>query len=155
MGNKVLSGGMTMAMMRYEPWSLMNQLNREMNQFFRVPQEGNGSETVSDWLPSVDIKENEHAYVLHADIPGVDPKDIEINMEDGVLTISGERHKDEEVEGEHYKRVERVGGSFYRRFNLPDTADAERISAKSSLGVLEVTIPKQDKIKPRRIVVEG
>jgi HSP20 family protein len=144
-----------MAMMRYEPWSLMNQLNREMNQFFRIPQEGNGSETVSDWLPSVDIKENEHAYVLHADIPGVDPKDIEINMEDGVLTISGERHKDEEVEGEHYKRVERVRGSFYRRFNLPDTADAERISAKSSLGVLEVTIPKQEKVKPRRIVVEG
>lgn len=144
-----------MAMMRYEPWSLMNQLNREMNQFFRVPQEGNGSETVSDWLPSVDIKENEHAYVLHADIPGVDPKDIEINMEDGVLTISGERRKDEEQEGEHYKRVERVRGSFYRRFNLPDTADAERISAKSSLGVLEVTIPKQEKIKPRRIVVEG
>jgi HSP20 family protein len=144
-----------MAMMRYEPWSLMNQLNREMNQFFRVPQEGNGSETVSDWLPSVDIKENEHSYVLHADIPGVDPKDIEINMEDGVLTISGERHKDEEVEGEHYKRVERVRGSFYRRFNLPDTADAERISAKSSLGVLEITIPKQEKLKPRRIVVEG
>jgi HSP20 family protein len=103
----------------------------------------------------VDIKENEESYVLHADIPGVDPKDIEIDMEDGVLSIRGERRIDEEQEGENYRRVERVRGSFYRRFNLPDTVDAERITARSNHGVLEVTIPKQEKVKPRRITVEG
>jgi len=144
-----------MSMMRYEPWGLMNQLNREMNHFFRMPNEGNGSESVSDWHPAVDIKENEEAYVLHADIPGVDPRDIEIDMEDGVLSIRGERRIDEEKEGENYKRVERVHGSFYRRFSLPDSVDAERITARSNHGVLEVTIPKQEKVKPRRIAVEG
>lgn len=141
--------------MRYEPWGLMNQLNREMNQFFRVPNEGSNSESVSDWHPAVDIQENDEAYILHADIPGVDPKDIEIDMEDGVLSIRGERHIDKEEESENYRRVERVRGSFYRRFSLPDSVDAERITARSSHGVLEVTIPKQEKLKPRRITVEG
>lgn len=144
-----------MSMMRYEPWGLMNQLNREMNHFFRIPREDNGSDTVSDWLPAVDIKENDTAYVLHADIPGVDPKDIEIDMEDGVLSIRGERSKEETVEGENYRRVERARGTFYRRFSLPDTVDAERITARSGKGVLEVTIPKQEKLKPRRITVES
>jgi len=101
-----------MSMMRYEPWGLMNQLNREMSQFFRVPNEGGSSESVSDWHPAVDIKENEEAYVLHADIPGVDPKDIEIDMEDGVLSIRGERRIDEEAERENYRRVERVRVPF-------------------------------------------
>jgi HSP20 family protein len=142
-----------MAIKRYEPWSLMNQLQREMSNMMRYPDAHN-SESVSDWAPAVDIKEEEDAYVLHADIPGVEPKDIQIDMEDGVLSIRGERKINHEEEGENYKRVERVRGSFYRRFSLPDTADAENISAKSSLGVLEVTIPKQAKVS-RRITVEG
>ncbi len=142
-----------MALRRYEPWGLVNQLQREMNQMMSAGN--NGSETVSDWAPAVDIKENEGSYILHADIPGVEPKDIRIDMEDGVLTVRGERHSDTEEEGENYRRVERVRGTFFRRFSLPDTADAENISAKSNHGVLEVTIPKQAKVKPRRITVEG
>jgi HSP20 family protein len=142
-----------MALRRYEPWGLVNQLQREMNQMMSAGS--NGSETVSDWAPAVDIKENEDSYILHADIPGVEPKDIQIDMEDGVLTVRGERHSDTEDEGENYRRVERVRGTFFRRFSLPDTADAENISAKSNHGVLEVTIPKQAKVKPRRITVEG
>ncbi|MEJ2060910.1 MAG: Hsp20/alpha crystallin family protein [Gammaproteobacteria bacterium] len=142
-----------MALMRYEPWSLLSQLQREMdNMYGRRDEEGAAT---SDWVPAVDIKENEDAYVLHADVPGVEPKDIEIHMENGVLTIRGERKEEKTEERENYKRVERVRGTFYRRFTLPDTADAANISAKSVNGVLEVRIPKQEKAQPRRITVEG
>ncbi len=144
-----------MSLMTVHPWSLLNQLQRELNQVARAPAD-NGSDTaVSDWAPAVDIVERDDAYVIRADIPGVDPKDIEIDMEDGVLTIKGERKFEQEEEKDNYKRVERVYGSFYRRFVLPDSADAEKITAKSRNGVLEVVIPKQEKVKPRRIEVEG
>ena len=102
----------------------------------------------------VDIKEEENRYVIHADVPGVDPADIEVNMENGVLSIKGERESESKEEREGYKRVERVRGSFFRRFNLPDTADAEAISAKSKDGVLEIVIPKQEKPQPKRIRIE-
>jgi HSP20 family protein len=76
-------------------------------------------------------------------------------MEDGVLSIKGERESESKEEREHYKRVERVRGSFFRRFSMPDTANAEAISAKSENGVLEIVIPKQEKLQPKRIQVEG
>ncbi|MBK1692221.1 Hsp20/alpha crystallin family protein [Ectothiorhodospira mobilis] len=145
-----------MFMTRYEPWSLLNQLSRELDRLNPSGMAG-GEEpaATSDWMPAVDIREEKDAYVLHADVPGVDPKDIEVHMENGVLTIRGERKAESTEERENYKRVERVRGSFYRRFSLPDTADAERISARSANGVLEVHIPKQEKVQPRRITVEG
>ncbi len=146
-----------MALTRYEPWSLLNQLNREMNHLFH-PSEGNGEGSTlatADWTPTVDIKEEEDAYVLYADLPGVEPKDIDLQMDKGVLTLKGERKSETHEEREGYKRVERVRGSFFRRFSLPDTADSESISAKSVNGVLEVRIPKQAKAQPRRIAVDG
>lgn len=144
-----------MAMMRYEPWSLLNQLHREMDSMFRTGREDESAMATSDWNPAVDIKEEEDAFLIYADIPGVDPADIEVHMEHGVLTIKGERRSEAEEERDNYRRVERVRGSFYRRFSLPDTADAERITARSEHGVLEVRIPKQEKVQPRRIAVEG
>ncbi len=144
-----------MSLMTVHPWSLLNQLQRELNQVARAPADNGSDAAVSDWAPAVDIVERDDAYVIRADIPGVDPKDIEIDMEDGVLTIKGERKFEQEEEKDNYKRVERVYGSFYRRFVLPDSADAEKITAKSRNGVLEVVIPKQEKVKPRRIEVEG
>ncbi|WP_026278900.1 MULTISPECIES: Hsp20/alpha crystallin family protein [Thioalkalivibrio] len=141
-----------MTMMRYEPWSLLGQLSRELG---RMP-ELSGTEdsaATSDWAPAVDIREENDAYVLHADIPGVDPKDIELNMENGVLTLRGERRHESEEEQNGYKRIERVRGTFFRRFSLPDTADAENISARSENGVLEVRIPKQARVQPRRIEI--
>jgi len=109
----------------------------------------------SDWVPAVDIREEGQRYVIHADVPGVKPEDIEVHMEDGVLTIKGQRYSESKDEREGYKRVERVRGSFFRRFSLPDTADAEAISAKSKDGVLEIIIPKQAKVMPKRIKVES
>ncbi len=150
-----------MSMVRYEPWSLLNQLQREIDQIFnapaaRKPGNGDGSNvTAADWVPAVDIREEPDRFVIHADVPGVAPEDIEVNMENGVLTIRGERKDDSEEEKEGYKRIERVRGTFFRRFSLPDTADAEQISAKARNGVLEVVIPKQAQVQPRRIRVEG
>lgn len=143
-----------MAMVRYEPWSLLNQLHREMDSLFSRGLGGDEA-SVSDWAPAVDIKEEPDAYVLYADIPGVDPKDIEVHMENGVLILRGEREHVAEQERASYKRTERVRGTFFRRFSLPDTADAERIAARYNNGVLEVRIPKLEKVQPRRIVVEG
>lgn len=138
-----------MNMMRYEPWSLIDQLRREMER-----SQGEEGSTASDWVPSVDIKENGEAFTITADVPGVDPRDIDVSAEDGVLTIKGERESEKREEKEDYKRIERVYGSFYRRFTLPDSADTTNISAKSTNGVLTITIPKVEKVQPRKISVE-
>ncbi len=145
-----------MAMTRYEPWSILNQLHREMDRMFNDQDvEGGAPSATADWTPAVDIKEQADAFVLYADLPGVDPGSIDVNMENSVLTIKGERPWDNADERQQFKRTERVRGSFYRRFTLPDSADAERVSARSRNGVLEVVIPKAEKVQPRRINVEG
>jgi HSP20 family protein len=145
-----------MTIVRYDPWATLNQLQVEMNRLFkRAGDEDTGTVVTSDWAPPVDIKEEKDRFVLLADVPGVDPKDIEITMENGVLAIRGERKLEPEEERKGFHRMERARGVFYRRFALPDTADAEKIAASGRNGVLEVVIPKQEKVQPRKIVVEG
>ena len=141
-----------MSLVRYEPWGLLNQMSKELDRSFRGAE--NSDVATSDWTPAVDIKENDNGFVIVADIPGVDPKDIEVHMENGVLSIKGERESEKKEEKDGYKRVERSYGSFYRRFSMPETADATKINAKSKNGVLEVTIPKQEKEQPRKIEVQ-
>jgi len=146
-----------MSLVRYEPWGLFNQLSRELGHRHHHAAEQTKNERAAashDWTPAVDIKETDTAFHIVADVPGVDPKDIEIHMENGTLTIKGERESKKEDTKEGYKRVERSYGSFYRSFNMPDTADAEKIAAKSHNGVLEVTIPKQEKVQARKIEVQ-
>ena len=146
-----------MLLTRYEPWSAMRQLQNEMSRMFDNAVAGaeDGSNVVtSRWAPAVDIREDTERFVITADVPGVDPKDIELTMENGVLTIKGERKLETKDEGDNgYRRVERVYGSFHRRFTLPDTADAEAISASGRHGVLEVAIPKRAALQPKRIAV--
>jgi len=146
-----------MTLVRYEPWGMLNQLRRDMDRMYQTQAEGEESTAVatSAWVPAVDIRETEDGFEIHADIPGVDPRDIDVHMENGVLTIKGERESEKKEEKEGFKRVEREWGSFYRRFSLPDTADAEKISARSRHGVLEITIPKQEKVQPRKISVNS
>jgi len=141
-----------MSLVRYEPWSLLNQLSKELDRSFRGTE--NSDVATSDWTPAVDIKENADNFVIVADIPGVDPKDIEVHMENGVLSIKGQRESEKKEEKEGYKRVERSYGSFYRRFSMPESADPNKINAKSKNGVLEITIPKQEKEQPRKIEVQ-
>jgi len=142
-----------MAIMRYEPWTLLNQLQKELERFQIGSEGGEGSIATAEWAPSVDIKEEADRFVLEADIPGVKPEDIDISMENGVLTIKGEKKTEARTEKEGYKRIERTQGTFYRRFSLPDTADAEAISARSKHGVLEIVIPKREAVKPKKINV--
>ena len=142
----------------YEPWNTLNQMYKDMENLYSQTGELSGYEdsaiATSTWVPSVDIKEEENRFVIHADIPGVDPKEIEITMENGVLTIKGERVNETKEERKNYKRIERVRGAFYRRFSLPDTADADKISAIGKHGVLEVVIPKRELAQPRKISVD-
>ncbi len=147
-----------MALVRYDPWRNIDQLRQEMNQLFENRlggEEGNEPGVVTDWRPAVDVQEDSQQYLITADLPGVDPQDIEVSLENGVLTIRGQRQWKEEADKGEYKRVERVRGNFYRRFTLPDTADAEKVKAKSHNGVLEVVIPKQERVQPRKIEVES
>jgi len=143
-----------MAVIRRYPWFALQQLQEEMNRLFNQASSSEtegGSVATAEWVPAVDIKEEEDRFVLLADIPAVDPKHIEITMEKGVLSIRGVRQTEEEENA--FKRIERPRGLFHRRFVLPETADAEKISAKGSNGVLEVTIPKQERPQPRRIQI--
>ncbi len=151
-----------MSLVRYEPFRLLDRVNRELNRLGlydpllneSFSDEDNSSIATSQWRPAVDIKEEQNRFLIQADVPGVDPKNIEITMENGVLTIRGERSDETKESSEGYTRVERVRGSFYRRFSLPDTADADRIEAKGKDGVLEVIIPKKEVSKPKRITVK-
>lgn len=146
-----------MALMRYEPWRGLDRLHNEMDRLFRsyLPTENDNemSSSVCDWTPAVDVKEEDERFVILADIPGVEPKDIEVHMDKGILTIKGERKSEAREEHNGYKRVERVYGSFFRRFTMPDTADADNIKAESKNGVLQITIPKKAAEQPRRIQV--
>lgn len=144
-----------MSLTRYEPWSLLEQMRREMERAVDTRTAEGSSVATSDWVPAVDIKENKDSFVIVADIPGVEPKDIEVHMENGILTIKGEKESEKKEEREGYKRVERSYGSFYRRFSLPDSADPDKITAKSNNGVLEVTIGKQEQVQPRKISVDS
>jgi HSP20 family protein len=110
--------------------------------------------SVADWVPPVDIKEEDTRFVIQADIPGVRSEDVEITMEAGLLTLKGSRLTESAEAGRGYRRSERASGTFYRRFTLPDTADSEGIKARIDHGVLEVDIPKLPKVQPRRIDIQ-
>ena len=150
-----------MSIRSYEPWNLLDRFQEQLSQLGYANRDIASSDhdqshvVTSHWRPAVDIKEEADRFVIMADLPGVDPGDIEITMENGVLSIKGERKSEIRDEKEGYKRVERVSGTFYRRFSLPDSADAERIEAKGKDGVLEVSLPKHEKVQPRRIAVAG
>ncbi len=144
-----------MSLVRYQPWGVMRSLHEDLDRLFeqRLGMDDTAG-SVASWTPAVDIQEEENRFVLHADIPGVKPEDIEVTMENGVLTIGGNRAETKRTEENGYRRVERVSGRFFRRFTLPDTADAEGIKAKSHDGVLEVIIPKHERVMPRKISVD-
>jgi HSP20 family protein len=146
-----------MTVVRYEPFRLLNRFHRDFERFFDdTRSRSDGADTAATaWLPSVDVREEESRFVVSVDLPGVDKKDIEIVAEKGVLTIKGERRAETKSGDASYERIERVSGKFLRRFTLPETAQADAISAKQTNGVLEVTIPKQPQVQPRRVEVQA
>ena len=148
-----------MSISRNGPWQNPAVLHKDFKQmidhYFNDEDSDQSNVVTSQWAPRVDIREESDGFVILADIPGVDPKDIEINMDKGILSIRGERRNESKEEGEKYTRVERSHGVFYRRFALPDSANAEGISAKGRNGVLEISIPKKPESTPRRISIEA
>ena len=144
-----------MSLIKYEPWIGARQLQDDINRLFSSWNTADSSGVTADWIPSVDIDEFDDKFRLYIDVPGVDPKDVEITLEAGVLTITGERFMRAEKAEENviHRRAERGSGRFYRRFILPDTVDAEKVKASDRHGVLEILIPKQAKAQPRRIKV--
>lgn len=140
---------------RYLNGSLVGRLQRDLDRLFggSPALADEASVAPSDWLPPVDIKEEAAGFVIHADVPGVDPKDIEVTLEKGVLTIRGERKTETREENDGLRRVERVSGQFFRRFSLPEAAAQDGVEARYANGVLEVRIPKQPQAEPRRIKV--
>ena len=147
-----------MAITRYYPWNQNHRFQDEIKQVFERflgEEEGDQSNVVtSQWTPRVDIKEEDKRFLILADIPGVDPNDIEVHMDSGILSIKGERKTESKNQNGKLTRIERSYGSFYRRFALPDTADAEGVSAHGKNGVLEISIPKKPEAAPRRIEIK-
>ncbi len=138
-----------MNMIRYQPWDLVDHLFNGHGIRFAGEQN-----PISAWAPRVDVKEEAERFLIRADVPGVDPRDIEVSVEDGVLTISGERKTEEREESAGWTRVERHSGRFHRSFTLPETVNAEGVSAKGEHGTLEISIPKQAKAQPKKIEVK-
>ncbi len=110
---------------------------------------------VTEWAPAVDVSENDKQFTVRADLPGVDPNDIEVTMENGMLILRGERKEERKEEKEGYHRVERFSGTFFRRLALPDAADADKIDAHVDKGVLEIIIPKAEKARARRVQIKS
>jgi HSP20 family protein len=146
-----------MALVRWEPvrelTSLQTEMNRLFNTFFDAPTPGNGG-SVRRWVPSMDLVETDDHFVLRADLPGLTESDVSIELEDNVLTISGERKAEHEEKKEGYYRVERSFGQFRRSLTLPEGVDPAGIGATFDKGVLEVRIPKPQERKPRRVAIQ-
>ncbi len=141
---------------RFEPWNFVDLLHRDLDRLAtQRTATGSAENPVADWVPAVDIIEEKDRYVLRADVPGVRPEDIDVSMDSGVLSVSGERHAIAPADDSGVQRIERATGRFLRRFTLPETANADGIAAKCANGILEVSIPKMPEVQSRRITVEA
>jgi len=147
-------------LIRWEPLREMATLSDRMNRLFedmwgrpaRQRSEENGM--IGAWTPVVDVLETKDGLQLTAELPGIDPKDVEVTIENGVLSIRGERSFEKAAEGETYHRVERVYGTFERSFTLPSSLDAEHIDARFKNGLLTLHLPKREEAKPKPIKIQ-
>jgi HSP20 family protein len=147
-----------MALVRWEPLremaTLQNEMNRLFGSFFDTPTTAGNGVGLRRWMPAMDLVETDEHFVLRADLPGLTDSDVNIELEDRVLTISGERKAEHEEKREGFYRVERATGSFSRSLTLPEGVDADAITATFDKGVLEVRIPKPEETKPRRVAIK-
>jgi HSP20 family protein len=146
-----------MAIVRWDPFrdlvTLQERMNRMFDESFRGVSRGSSDDWAlgGAWAPAVDIYEHDGNIVLKAELPGVDPKDVDVRLENNTLTLRGERKVDNEVKQDSYHRVERAYGAFTRSFTLPSVVDQEKIKADYKDGVLKITLPKRDEAKPKQI----
>jgi len=146
------------ALMRWVPFHELEEMSERLNRVFNRPgvrsTDGKETITVADWIPTVDIAETEAEYQIKAELPDVQKEDVKVTVEDGVLTIQGERRHEIEEKGKKYHRVERSYGSFVRSFTLPDHVDDTKVKAEYKDGVLHLHLPKSEKAKPKAIDVK-
>jgi HSP20 family protein len=148
-----------MTIVRWEPFRELSTLQSEMNRLFDsvfdAPRGGGNGGAMRRWMPAMDLVETEDQFVLRADLPGMSEDDIKIEVEDGTLTVSGERKAEHEERNEGFYRLERASGTFSRSLTLPKGVEAEGVTANFDRGVLEVRVPKPEQRKPRRIEIGG
>lgn len=145
------------ALTKWNPFRELEEMQNRLSSFFgRTPLRGLGEEsmTVSEWTPLVDITEDDKEYLIKAELPEVKKEDVKVTVEDGVLTITGERKFEKEEKGKKYHRIERAYGSFMRSFTLPEAAAGDKVSAEFKDGVLKVHLPKSPEAKPKSIDVK-
>ena len=146
-----------MELVRWNPWREMinvrNRANSLFDEFFYPDAARANVSAVWNWHPVVDVYENDNSFVIKADLPGIEKKDIALDVKDQVLTIKGERHVDEEVQKENAHCRERAYGRFERAFKLPNHVDADKITADYKDGVLKIEIPKPEAVKPKQITI--
>src|SRR5882762_11937769 len=147
-----------MSLARLDPFAELASLNDQMNRVFRnvrSSRERSPEEplTSTGFAPPVDVYEDEHSVTLKIEVPGIDEKDIDVRIENNVLTVHGERKFEKEEKEENFRRVERQYGSFIRTFTLPTTVDAEKVSANYDKGILKIALPKKAEAKPKQIKV--
>ena len=141
---------------RWDPFKELDELHGRLSSVLGLPQGGGegGSALLPKWAPVADISETENEYVIQAELPAVEKKDVKVSVEDGVLTLSGERQFDKEKDDRKYHRIERSYGSFIRSFTLPGDADDSKVVAEFKDGMLTIRLPKDEKAKPRTIEVK-
>jgi HSP20 family protein len=146
-----------MALVRWDPTreldSLQGEMNRLFSTFFDAPKGGNGNGGTRRWIPPMDLVETQDHFVLKADLPGMGEQDVNIELENSVLTIAGERKAEHEEQHEGYYRLERATGTFSRALTLPEGIDPDAVTAAFDNGVLTVRIPKPEQAKPRRVKI--
>jgi len=149
-----------MAIVRWDPFRELEEMSDRLNRMITRPgsaqSAGQAKEvmTVADWSPTVDISETEAEYAIKAELPEVKKEDVKVTVEDGVLTLQGERKQEKEENGKKYHRVERSYGRFVRSFTLPDSVDESKVKAEYADGVLHLHLPKSEKAKPKQIDVK-
>ena len=143
-----------MAIVRWNPARDFNRMERELRRMFRDFEQGSEEpSSVAVWTPPVDIYETDNEVVVRADLPGIDQRDLDIRLENNVLTLKGERKMEQEVKEDNYHRIESAYGTFVRSFTLPAIVEEDKIKAEYKNGVLKIVLPKKEQAKPRQIKV--
>jgi len=146
-----------MTLVRWDPFHELESMSDRLNRVFARPTLSTSSRealTVADWMPTVDISETDTEYLIKAELPEVKKEDVKVTVENGVLTLQGERRQEKEEKGKKYHRVERSYGSFARSFTLPESVDEGAVKAEYKDGMLNLHLPKTEKVKPKSIDVK-
>jgi HSP20 family protein len=146
-----------MTLVRLDHFRELEDMSERLNRVFSRPTLRNGGKenlTVADWMPTVDISETDGEYLIKAELPEVRKEDVKVTVENGVLTLQGERRQEKEEKGKRFHRVERSYGSFVRSFTLPESVDESGVRAEYKDGVLNLHLPKTEKVKPKSIDVK-